>query len=85
MAIFHPTISTITRIPYPKSLMKSTCVGSDYHRFAQSHRPGLFQLSNVRDGWEKLSFEHALDMEKQRCAANWAWGWGYVDVGLYAK
>ena len=24
-------------------------------------------------------------MEKQRCAANWAWGWGYIDVGLYAK
>ena len=42
-------------------------------------------LMHVRDGREKLSFEHALDMEKQRCAANWAWGWGYVDVGLYAK
>ena len=32
-----------------------------------------------------MSFEYALDMEKQRCAANWYWGWGYVDVGLYAK
>ena len=42
-------------------------------------------LMHVRDGREKLSFEHAIDMEKQRRAANWAWGWGYVDVGLYAK
>ena len=42
-------------------------------------------LYHVRDGREKLSFEKALDAEEERPAANWAWGWRYVDVGLYAE
>ena len=42
-------------------------------------------LHHVRDGWEDLSFEAALDAEVARGAANWAWGWRYVDVGLYAE
>ncbi len=42
-------------------------------------------LHHVRDGWENLSFEDALNKEKERRAANWAWGWNYVDVGLYAE
>ncbi len=41
-------------------------------------------LGHVRHGREKLSFEDALDAEEERRAANWAWGWNYVDVGLYA-
>ena len=41
-------------------------------------------LYHVRDGREKLSFEAALDAEKERQAANWAWGWFYVNGGLYA-
>ena len=39
----------------------------------------------VRDGREKLSFEDALDAEEERRAANWAWGWFYVEGGLYAE
>ena len=32
-----------------------------------------------------MSFEDALDAEGERRSANWTWGWGYVDVGLYAE
>ena len=42
-------------------------------------------LHHVREGWEKLSFEDALDAEGERRSANWTWGWSYVDVGLYAE
>ena len=42
-------------------------------------------LHHVRDGWEDLSFEAAVDAEVARGAANWTWGWRYVDVGLYAE
>ena len=42
-------------------------------------------LHHVREGREKLSFEVALNAEKERRAANWAWGWNYVDIGLYAN
>ena len=42
-------------------------------------------LQNIRNGWENLSFEEALDAEAERRAANWSWGWRYVDVGLYAQ
>ena len=42
-------------------------------------------LHHVREGWENLSFEDALDAEEERRAANWVWGWSYVDVGLYAE
>lgn len=42
-------------------------------------------LQNVRDKREKLSFEDALYAEAERRAANWAWGWGYVEGGLYAE
>ena len=42
-------------------------------------------LHHVRERWENLSFEDALDAEGERRSANWTWGWGYVDVGLYAE
>ena len=42
-------------------------------------------LQNVSNGWEKLSFEDALNAEEKRRADNWTWGWNYVDVGLYTK
>ena len=42
-------------------------------------------LHHVSDGWENLSFEDALNAEKERRTANWAWGWNYVDIGLYAE
>ena len=32
-----------------------------------------------------MSFEDALDAEGECRSANWTWGWGYVDVGLYAE
>ena len=41
-------------------------------------------LHYIHDGREKLSFEDALYAEEKRRAANWAWGWNYIDVGLYA-
>ena len=42
-------------------------------------------LHHVRERKEDLSFEDALVAEEQRRAANWVWGWSYVDVGLYAE
>ena len=42
-------------------------------------------LHHVSGGRENLSFEDALNVEEERRAANWAWGWRYVDVGLYAE
>ena len=42
-------------------------------------------LQKVRDRLEKMVFEDALDAEAERRAANWAWGWGYVEGGLYAE
>ena len=42
-------------------------------------------LMKVRERREMLSFEDALEAEAERLAAHWAWGWGYVDVGLYAE
>lgn len=42
-------------------------------------------LNHVRDGWEKLSFEDALNAEEERRAANWSWGWSYIEAGLYAE
>ena len=42
-------------------------------------------LHHVRERKEDLSFEDALKVEEERRAANWAWGWSYVDVGLYAE
>ena len=42
-------------------------------------------LHHVREGREKLSFDVALNAEKERRAANWAWGWNYVRIGLYSE
>ena len=42
-------------------------------------------LHHVNDGREKLGFEDALIAEEERRAANWTWGWRYVDAGLYAE
>ena len=42
-------------------------------------------LHKIRERWENMSFEDALDAEGERRSANWTWGWGYVDVGLYAE
>ena len=42
-------------------------------------------LNHVRSGWEKLSFEDALNEEEERRAANWSWGWFYIAGGLYAE
>ena len=42
-------------------------------------------LNHVRGGWEKLSFEDALNVEEERRAANWAWGWFCIAGGLYAE
>lgn len=42
-------------------------------------------LMKVRERQETLNFEAALEVEGERLATHWAWGWGYVDVGLYAE
>ena len=42
-------------------------------------------LHHVRERKEDLSFEDALKVEDERRAANWAWGWSYMAVGLYAE
>lgn len=41
-------------------------------------------LHHVSGGRENLAFEDALKAEQERRAANWAWGWNYVDAGLYS-
>ena len=42
-------------------------------------------LMKVRERREQLTFEDALNAEAERISAHWAWGWSYVDVGLYAE
>ena len=42
-------------------------------------------LHHVNGGRENLAFEDALNAEQERRATNWAWGWNYVDVGLYSR
>lgn len=42
-------------------------------------------LGHVRNGWEKLSFEDALNAEEERRAANWDWGWSCIAGGLYSE
>lgn len=37
----------------------------------------------VRDGCEVLSFEQALQIEKQRIKSNWRPGWHYKECGFY--
>ena len=41
-------------------------------------------LHHVSGGRENLAFKDALKAEQERRATNWAWGWNYVDVGLYS-
>ena len=86
MAIFHLIICIITRKAVPKILNE-----------VDAHIPVIIVLRNpidraysnylyhVREGKEDLSFDDALVVEEQRRAANWPWGWSYVDVGLYAE
>lgn len=38
-----------------------------------------------RDKRETLTFEDALDKEKERKAKNWVWAWQYKNSGLYYK
>lgn len=41
-------------------------------------------LMFVRDNKEPVTdFMQAVSEEKERIAANWAWGWHYIQVGLY--
>ncbi|MBB6450428.1 hypothetical protein HNR44_002411 [Geomicrobium halophilum] len=40
-------------------------------------------LHMVRDDREHLSFEEAIDQEKERKENNWAWHWGYTTNGFY--
>ncbi len=38
---------------------------------------------HIQEGWEKLSFEEALEAEDQRKKSGWAWPFLYKEVGLY--
>lgn len=40
-------------------------------------------MHHVRDGWENLSFEKALEAEKDRIKNNWGWSYHYFKAGLY--
>lgn len=40
-------------------------------------------LHHVREGWESLSFEDALENEEYRKKQNWQWCFRYKEVGLY--
>lgn len=41
-------------------------------------------LHHVHGGRENLTFTDALNAEQERRTANWAWGWNYVNIGLYS-
>ncbi|MEO0531457.1 MAG: sulfotransferase, partial [Planctomycetota bacterium] len=40
---------------------------------------------NVRNGFEPLTFEDALQAEDERVTSGWGWDWHYRRVGRYAK
>ena len=40
-------------------------------------------MHHIRDGWEDVSFEQALDDEEKRIADNWGWSYHYVKTGMY--
>ncbi len=42
-------------------------------------------LHNVRECFETLSFEDALNEENERKRKNWGWGWYYVSTGFYSQ
>ena len=40
-------------------------------------------MHHIRDGWENISFEQALDDENKRIEENWGWSYHYVKTGMY--
>ena len=40
-------------------------------------------MHHIRDGWENISFEQALDDENSRIEENWGWSYHYVRTGMY--
>ena len=42
-------------------------------------------LFNIRQGWESLGFEDAIQQEPLRKAENWPCGWHYTERGYHAK
>ena len=40
-------------------------------------------MHHIRDGWENISFEQALDDEIRRIEENWGWSYHYVKTGMY--
>jgi hypothetical protein len=42
-------------------------------------------LHNVRECFETLSFEEALNEENARKRKNWGWGWYHTSTGFYYK
>ena len=40
-------------------------------------------MHHIRDGWENISFEQALDNEHMRIKDNWGWSYHYVNTGMY--
>ncbi len=42
-------------------------------------------LQHVREGWERITFEEALEAESERKKNNWAWPFLYKEVSLYYR
>jgi len=40
-------------------------------------------MHHIRDGWENISFEKALDYENTRIIDNWGWSYHYINTGMY--
>ena len=40
-------------------------------------------MHHIRDGWENVSFEEALEQEQKRIQDNWAWSYHYFKTGIY--
>jgi len=40
-------------------------------------------MHHIRDGWENVNFEKALEEEEKRIQDNWGWSYHYVKTGMY--
>ena len=40
-------------------------------------------MHHIRDSWENMSFEQALDNENKRIKGNWGWSYHYINAGMY--
>jgi len=42
-------------------------------------------MHHIRDGWEDVGFNTALNNEENRIQDNWGWSYHYIKTGMYFK